>query len=86
MQATNIFFSKLIKLEGRLREFNFRKISGLQNIFHVDVTDDRGRRIMFRMAEQEGVSDWNVPVDSLPNWLSDASPYLNTAIREEGLL
>jgi len=37
---------------------------------------------MFRMAEQEGVSDWNVPVDSLPHWLSNATPYLNDAIKE----
>lgn len=84
MQPSNIFFSKLIKLEGRLREFNFRKIPKLENSFHIDVTDDYGRRIMFRMVEEENVCDYNVPVESLPRWLSTAVPHLSTAIKEAG--
>lgn len=82
MQATNIFFSRLIKLEGRLREFNFRKIPSVENSFHIDVTDDRGRRIMFRMQDGESVTDWNVPIESLPHWIHYATPHLTTAIRE----
>lgn len=83
MQATNIFFTKLIKLDGRLREFNFRKASPSQNSFHVDVTDERGRRIMFRVTSEDSVSDWNVPTDSLPHWLQYAEPQICSAIKEE---
>ena len=35
MQITNIYFSKIIKLENRLREFNFRKLPNTNNNFHV---------------------------------------------------
>ena len=49
----NIQFTKLIKAEGRLREFNFRKVNGLlEELFTVDVSDDRGNRIMFKMQKQ----------------------------------
>jgi len=83
MKATNIFFSKLIKLDGRLREFNFRKASSVQNSFHVDVTDDRGHRIMFYM-QKDGEGEWNTQLSALPNWLHVATPFLSTAIKEEG--
>lgn len=81
MKSSNIFFSRLIKLDGRLREFNFRKIPALQDCFHVDVTDDWGRRIMFRIEGQE-CSQYNMPADSLPHWLADATPHLHSAVRE----
>ena len=83
MKATNIFFSKLIKLDGRLREFNFRKATAAQDSFHVVVTDDRGHRIMFYM-QKDGEGEWNTQLSALPNWLQFASPYLSTAIKEEG--
>jgi hypothetical protein len=83
MKATNIFFSKLIKLDGRLREFNFRKATSAQNSFHVDVTDDRGQRIMFYM-QKDVDGEWNAQLNSLPNWLQYATPFLSTAIKEEG--
>lgn len=82
MQATNIFFSKLIKLEGRLREFNFRKIPQTENSFHVDVTDDRGQRIMFQMKKSE-TGEWQAPVDLLPNWINSAQTQLSLAINEQ---
>jgi hypothetical protein len=84
MKATNIFFSKLIKLDGRLREFNFRKATTSQNSFHVDVTDDRGHRIMFYM-QKDGDGEWNTQLSTLPNWLHYATPFLNTAIKEKDL-
>ena len=82
MKATNIFFSKLIKLDGRLREFNFRKGASPQSHFHVDVTDDRGHRIMFYM-QKNGEGEWNTQLSDLPNWLHVATPLINTAIKEE---
>jgi hypothetical protein len=40
----NIQFTRLVKAEGRLREFNFRKFQGENSemLFSVDVVDDRG--------------------------------------------
>lgn len=41
MVLKNVQFSKLIKAEGRLREFNFRKSNGIIGpVYHVDVSDD----------------------------------------------
>ena len=55
----NIQFTKLVKADGRLREFNFRKSNGLQEgLFTVDVSDDRGNRIVLRMQREDGV--WKI--------------------------
>jgi len=49
----NIQFTKIVKAEGRLREFNFRKLGGInEGIFTVDVVDDRGNRIMLKMHKE----------------------------------
>jgi hypothetical protein len=48
----NIQFTRTIKADNRLREFNFRKLGGLQEgVFTIDVVDDRGNRIMFKMQK-----------------------------------
>lgn len=79
----NIQFTKLLKAEGRLREFNFRKLTGLnEGLMTVDVSDDRGNRIMFTM--QRNGSNWqfhNDPV--LPDWLRDQEKNLSELIEEE---
>jgi hypothetical protein len=79
----NIQFTKLIKAEGRLREFNFRKVNGLhEELFTVDVSDDRGNRLMFKMTK-EG-NGWLIGTDqSLPEWIKINNPKFNEAIEEE---
>jgi hypothetical protein len=79
----NIQFSKLIKADGRLREFNFRKVNGLvEEVFTVDVSDDRGNRLMFKM-QKEG-NDWLILTDKpIPEWIWNNSPQFNEAIEEE---
>ncbi|HVY76626.1 MAG TPA: hypothetical protein VG890_17475 [Puia sp.] len=84
IQNRNIQFTKLIKADGRLREFNFRKINGgLQGeLFTVDVSDDRGNRIMFRLYK-EG-NEWAIlPEQSLPEWVTVSVPRFNESIEEE---
>lgn len=79
----NIQFTKLIKAEGRLREFNFRKVNGLlEELFTVDVSDDRGNRIMFKMQKQG--NEWLILTDQpVPEWVKSNSARFNEAIEEE---
>ncbi len=79
----NIQFSKLIKSEGRLREFNFRRVNGLLiELFTVDVSDDRGNRIMFKM-HKEG-NEWIIDSDqSVPDWIKSLGQKFDEAIEEE---
>ena len=79
----NIQFSKLIKADGRLREFNFRKVNGLvEELFTVDVSDDRGNRLMFKMRKDG--NDWLILADKpMPEWIWSNSLSFNEAIEEE---
>ncbi|HZK64222.1 MAG TPA: hypothetical protein VFC34_08760 [Puia sp.] len=83
IQNRNIQFSKLVKTDNRLREFNFRKINGLhEELFTVDVSDDRGNRIMFKM-HKEG-NDWTILAEQpLPDWVRNSSFKFNDLIAEE---
>jgi hypothetical protein len=79
----NIHFTKLVKTTDRLREFNFRLLPGnARNLFHVDVPDDRGNRIVFKMQRNEG-NHWKIVEQQLPNWISDNENRLNELIEEE---
>jgi hypothetical protein len=78
----NIQFTKLLKVEGRLREFNFRKLGGVnEGIFTVDVVDDRGNRILFRMQKEDGA--WKIIPQSLPTWIMNTEGQLHDQIEEE---
>ena len=79
----NIHFTKLIKTGDRLREFNFRKLPGSSNpLFHVDVPDDRGNRLTFKMQKQED-DRWRIIEQTLPGWIMDNEERLNDQIEEE---
>ena len=78
----NIQFTKLVKADGRLREFNFRKSNGLQEgLFTVDVSDDRGNRIVLRMQREDGV--WKIIKQQLPAWIWENEAVFHTLIEEE---
>ena len=64
----NIQFTKLLKADGCLREFNFRKsFTGGKIVFNVDVTDDRNNRIYFQMQKEN--ADWKIQQQELPAWI-----------------
>lgn len=78
----NIQFTKLIKADGRLREFNFRKLGGLnEGIFTIDVSDDKGNRIMFRMQKED--SGWKIMPQPLPAWVQRCEQSFDEHIKEE---
>lgn len=79
----NIQFTKTIKADNRLREFNFRKLGGGQEgFFTIDVVDDRGNRIMFRMQKDD--SGWKiVGQQGLPEWVVKNEKVFNGVIEEE---
>jgi hypothetical protein len=79
----NIQFTRTIKADNRLREFNFRKLGGIQEaIFTIDVVDDRGNRIMFRMHKDD--SNWKiVNQQPLPEWIIKNERVFHDLIEEE---
>ena len=77
----NVQFTKLVKAPSHLKEFNFRKLPGETEVFHVDVNDDRGNRIMFNMRHENG--SWKITDNIVPKWITDAESKLSAAIDEE---
>jgi hypothetical protein len=78
----NIHFTKLVKVNGRLKEFNFRKLGGPnEGLFTVDVSDDRGNRILFRMQKEQDI--WKILPQTLPNWVMDKENTFHDLIEEE---
>jgi len=78
----NVQFSKLVKTEGRLREFNFRKANPGGNIlFSVDVTDDRSNRIIFQM--QKDNDSWKIQPQLLPDWIVKNENKFHELIEDE---
>jgi len=79
----NVHFTKLLKVSAKgMKEFNFRKIKNdQQELFSVDVSDDRGNRIMFHM-EKEG-NEWKIVEPELPKWIAENEAKLHELIEEE---
>lgn len=79
----NVHFTKLIKISGRsVKEFNFRKMkSEGEDVFSVDVSDDRGNRIMFQMRKDG--NNWHIITPSLPVWIMEQESKMNELIEEE---
>jgi len=79
----NIHFTKLVKVADRLREFNFRKVTGVNDhLFHIDVADERGNRIMFKMQKEQD-DNWRILDEQIPQWISATESKLNEVISEE---
>ncbi len=51
-------------------------------LLHVDVPDDRGNRIVFKMQREEN-NQWRILEEGLPTWVSANETLLNEAISEE---
>ncbi|HEX7754371.1 MAG TPA: hypothetical protein VF421_03435 [Niabella sp.] len=80
-----VHFTRLIKINGRLREFNYRKNNNAGSyVFDVDTADDRGNRLFFRLAKED--NDWQLTSKlPVPEWVTDNRELLITEL-EEGVL
>ena len=77
-----IQFTLLVKADGRRREFNFRKIKGPdEELFNVNVCNDRGDRIIFSMQKKEDA--WRIIPDQLPQWILQTENNLDEGIKKE---
>lgn len=61
----NIAFTALIKINGRLREFNFRRRHEL--LYDGDTNDERGERYFFNA--QKVNDQWTLTGSVLPSWI-----------------
>ena len=62
----NIAFTSMIKIEGRVHEFNFRKKN--EGVFEADSTDARGNRVFFELSRQS--ENWTISSQNLPSWVT----------------
>jgi hypothetical protein len=75
-------FTRLVKINGRLREFNFRKLkSSGEDLFSVNVVNDRGDRIVFNMERID--QGWKITGERLPDWIAQSELEIGHAIEEE---
>ena len=85
MQKTftkNIQFSKLIKANGKLKEFNFLKINDQKhNLFTVDVVDERDSRVFFNIKKID--NGWKIIEIPLPKWILENENSFSEIIEEE---
>ena len=82
LSTRNIQFTKLLKADGLVREFNFRKrVIEEKTVFNVDVTDDRANRIFFDMEKQDNV--WKLHQQQLPGWIVNSEMDLHELIEQE---
>jgi hypothetical protein len=77
----NIQFTRLIKINGKLKEFNFRKPNSKQEgLFTVDVINENGTRIIFKMELLE--NKWKITDNELPAWILEKETIFHDSIEE----
>jgi hypothetical protein len=76
----NIAFTKVLKMNGRVWEFNFRKLPGEEFAFHTDFTDAKDNRVQFILFRDAGDS-WKIK-GVVPAWIPSEIGLLRDAINE----
>ena len=75
----NIAFTSLVKIHGRLREFNFRKRN--ESLYDGDTSDERGERHLFNV-EKAG-EHWTLKGTLLPSWLTQHEANIIEAVQKQ---
>ncbi len=77
----NVQFTRLVKINGQLKEINFRKSNITdEGQFTVDVIDERSNRIIFYMVKED---HWKIISENVPAWIMNEEDTLNDIIKEE---
>jgi hypothetical protein len=77
----NMQFTRLYKINGYLKEFNFRKSnSSNEGKVSVDTIDDRGNRIIFFLEKAD--TAWKLVTPEVPSWVVEQETSLHEAIIE----
>lgn len=78
----NVQFTRLMKVDGKFREFNFRKMGiNSEGQFTIDTADDRGNRIMLAMSKEN--DSWIFITANIPEWIRQNEARLHEIIEEE---
>jgi hypothetical protein len=78
----NLQFTHLIKINGHLKEFNFRKSNAnIETVVTVDTSDEQHNRISFNMRHTE--NEWKIKQDNLPGWILENESCLSDVILKE---
>ena len=78
----NIAFSRVLKMNGRVWEFNFRKLPGEPNAFHTDFTDAKDARVQFILfLDTDG--SWKIKGALVPAWILKEITALTNVIEEQ---
>jgi hypothetical protein len=83
VKTVNVTFSKLVKLDSRQWEVNFRKLPTLPYQFHADTATLQGERIQFSIY-RESDSSWRIAGRDIPEIISHSSDKLGSAL-ERGM-
>ncbi|WP_460762132.1 hypothetical protein [Niabella terrae] len=80
-----VHFTRLVKINNRLREFNFKKNNNAGDyVFDIDTADDRGNRIFFRLIRENDT--WRAESkDEVPEWVESHKDQLVSEL-QEGIL
>ena len=77
----NIAFSKILKINDRLWEFNFRRLPGEYSSYYADVTNEHGTRIPFSIYKSAD-GTWRATSNKLPLWIASAESLIGETIEE----
>ena len=77
-----IQFTRLVKADGQLREFNFRKLKSEGDpVFTVNVCTERGDRIVFNIEKKD--NSWKILDSEVPKWVVQNEGSLGAVIEDE---
>jgi hypothetical protein len=74
----NVTFSKYVKMNGRLWEVNFRKLSRGTQLFYADTATLQGERIAFEMQHENGA--WKIKGADNLQWILQYEQNIGSAI------
>lgn len=76
---SNVAFTILIKINGRLKEFNFRKRT--TTLYDVNTNDEYSVRYYFQLQKEDAT--WKISGQSLPAWILDNQQVIFDSLAEK---